>query len=288
MRIGAKGHATDCAASGFLSNLRRLVLSLLLVVLLPACASTTQEAEEEDWEDSGFGESYAEEVDDAAANDPFEIPNRFIFAFNEALDVVILRPAAVTYRFLVPQGLRDAIRNFLRNLSAPVILANDLFQGNLERADTTFSRFVVNTSVGMLGFLDVAEPMGLAYHEEDFGQTLGHHGIGEGFYIVLPLLGPSNLRDASGRVVDYFIDPFTYILTQEQGIARFAVSGLDKRERNIETLDEIQKDSVDFYARVRSLYSQHRDNLIRNGDDEFGSPALTSELPVMFPGGLPN
>jgi len=288
MNISRVEYGTEFLGRGLLSGMRRLIMSLMLVLLLPACASTTQDSEEEEWEDSGFGEGYSEEIDDAAENDPLEIPNRFIFAFNEALDVVILRPAAVTYRFLVPQGIRDAIRNFLRNLSTPVILANDLLQGDLERADTTFSRFVVNTSVGMLGLLDVAEPMGLAYHEEDFGQTLGHHGAGEGFYIVLPLLGPSNLRDASGRVVDYFIDPFTYILTQEQSLARFAVTGLDKRERNIETLDEIKKDSVDFYARVRSLYGQYRDNLIRNGDQEFGSPATTSELPIMLPDGLPN
>jgi phospholipid-binding lipoprotein MlaA len=202
-------------------------------------------------------------------NDPLEVPNRIIFAFNQALDFAIFRPAAGIYREVVPRPARDSLRNFLRNLRAPVVLANDLLQGDLDRARTTARRFAINSTAGILGLFDVADGMGYAYHDEDFGQTLGVHGAGEGFYIVLPLFGPSNVRDTTGLVVDHFLDPWTYVADEygkeEWNVARAALTGLDLRSRNIETLDEIERDAIDFYARIRSLYSQHRENLINNG-----------------------
>ena len=213
-------------------------------------------------------------------NDPLETPNRFIFAANETLDVLVIKPAAMTYRFLVPDGVRDSIRNFLRNLRSPVILANDVFQGDEERVNTTFKRFFINSTIGIGGLFDVAEDMGHPFHDEDFGQTLGTYGVGEGFYLVLPLLGPSSARDGTGLVVDYFLDPLTYLLDSEILLARAALTGLDKREQNIETLEEIKKDSVDFYARIRSLYRQDRELEIRNGviDDEFEVPGVSGEI----------
>ena len=257
--------------------------ALLLAGLLGLGAAGAGANQLEQLEDM-VGDPFAEydEVDEP--NDPLEIPNRFIFAFNQALDFAILHPAAVLYREIVPRQARDALRNFLRNLRAPVILANDLLQGELDRAGTTARRFAINSTAGVLGLFDVADDMGYAFHDEDFGQTLGVHGAGEGFYIVLPLLGPSNVRDATGLVADHFMDPWLYVADEygkeEWLLARVALAGLDLRARNIETLDEIERDAIDFYARIRSLYSQHRVNLINNGAvDSILEPNASREQP---------
>ena len=227
--------------------------------------------------DAAFGLMEDEEFDD---NDPLEVPNRFLFALNQTLDVLILRPVAATYRFLLPSGVRDSIRNVLRNLATPVVLVNDLMQGEFERAETTLARFAINTSGGVLGLFDVAADEGYEYHEEDFGQTLGSYGVGEGAYLVLPLFGPSSIRDGFGRVVDMFLDPFFYIGRakdiETELLLRPALSGIDLRSRNIETLDDLERDSIDFYARLRSLWRQNRQNKINNGRDV--GPTVTPGL----------
>ena len=227
--------------------------------------------------DSLFGLEADEDIDD---NDPLEIPNRFIFAFNQTLDVFVVKPAAETYRFLLPELIRNSIRNVLRNLATPVVLINDLLQGEWERAETTLARFAINTSGGVLGLFDVASDEGYEYHKEDFGQTLGSYGVGEGAYLVLPLFGPSSLRDGFGRVVDIFLDPFTYLARAEDLEAEFllrpVVEGIDTRSRNIETLEDLERDSIDFYARLRSLWRQNRQNEIDNGRDV--GPTVTPGL----------
>ena len=240
----------------------------VLCLALAAASPQAFAAELDELEDDPFAD-YEEEIEDT--KDPFEIPNRFIFAFNQTLDVAIFRPLAVLYRDLVPEYMRQRVHLFLRNLGEPVTLANDMLQGEWDRAGTTADRFLLNSIGGVAGFWDVATDLGHPYHDEDFGQTLGSHGVGEGPYIVLPILGPSNLRDATGKVVDHFLDPFTYI-TEEQDkeewrLYRFALDGLDFRTRNLETLDEIERDALDFYARLRSLYRQRRDAEIRNEVD---------------------
>jgi phospholipid-binding lipoprotein MlaA len=203
-------------------------------------------------------------------NDPIEPVNRAIFDFNMFLDGLIIEPLAGLYRVLLPQEARDSVRNFLRNLSTPVTLANDLMQGEMDRAGNTVARFMVNTSIGVGGLFDIAEKQGYPYHSEDFGQTLAVHGVDDGFYLMLPILGPSTLRDTGGRVVDMFLDPMTYVADNNDwdgfGIARATVSGIDARSRNIETLRELRRDSVDFYARIRSLYYQTRREEISNGE----------------------
>lgn len=219
-------------------------------------------------------------------NDPLETVNRFTFAFNDAVDTMIIRPAAVTYRFLVPDPVQDSVQNALRNLNGPVVLANDLLQGEWERAETTAMRFLINSTVGVAGLFDVASDWGYEYHREDFGQTLGTWGVGEGFYLVLPILGPSTLRDAVGMGVDSLIDPWSYVLRYGAGmsddtvfwvmVGRRALEGIDLRARNIETLDSVRRDSVDFYARMRTLYRQNRQSEIRNGElDEIPIPGLS-------------
>ncbi|HEY9539808.1 MAG TPA: VacJ family lipoprotein [Kiloniellaceae bacterium] len=228
----------------------------------------------DEWSDSESGDFGAE----PDYNDPLEVPNRMFFAFNEALDFMVIRPVAVTYRYIVPTGVRNTVRNFLRNLRSPVTLANDLFQGDLERAEITFTRFFINSTIGMLGLFDIAADSGFPYHEEDFGQTLGTYGTGEGFYLVLPILGPSSLRDGSGRIVDIFLDPLTYLAPQEFNLGRAATTGVDARSRSIDELDSLKADSLDFYARIRSLYRQYRENEINNGVLPGESPTF-SEAP---------
>ncbi len=257
--------------------LRALVSTTLLLVALAGCASTAEEgaAPENTLEDTPQTAAVAEEDSedfedfedfaDYDTNDPLETPNRLVFAMNEMVDVVLLQPAAASYRFLLPDGVRDSVRNFTRNLRSPVILANDVFQGDEERVKTTFSRFFINSTLGIGGLFDVADGMGYPFHKEDFGQTLGVYGAGEGFYLVLPILGPSSARDGTGLVVDTLMDPFRYIFSQQIQLTRFAVEGIDLRSRNIEAIEELRRDSVDFYARIRSLYRQHRENEINNG-----------------------
>ena len=256
---------------------RRLIVLLAALILVAGCASQPKPAADT-W--SANDNQNLEEIDDE--NDPIELFNRFAFSFNLALDTFIFKPGAATYRFLLPVEVRDSIRNALRNLSTPGVLANDLLQGELERAETTLVRFLVNSTVGLLGLFDVAADWGYPYHDEDFGQTLAVHGVGEGFYLVLPIFGPSNPRDGIGMLVDTFLDPLTYVAqandAEEYLFARTAISGIDLRSRNIETLDDLKRDSIDFYARIRSLYRQKRANEIRNGEapDDMPMPGLYS------------
>ncbi len=256
---------------------RRLIVLLAALTLVAGCASQPKPAADT-W--SANGNQDIAEADEE--NDPLELLNRFIFSFNLALDTFIFKPAAATYRFLLPVEVRNPVRNALRNLSTPVILANDLLQGELERAETTVVRFFVNSTVGLLGLFDVAADWGYPYHDEDFGQTLAVHGVGEGFYLVLPIFGPSNPRDGIGRLVDTFLDPLTYVAqandAEEYLFARTAIAGIDLRSRNIEALDDLKRDSIDFYARIRSLYRQKRANDINNGElqGDLPTPGLYS------------
>ncbi len=212
-------------------------------------------------------------------NDPLEPMNRYFFEVNYALDEILLKPVAGWYYVALPNPAQDSIRNFLRNLSSPVILANDVFQGETDRAGTTLIRFLVNSTFGIAGLFDVASEMGFQYHDEDFGQTLAVHGVEEGPYLVLPVLGPSNPRDAVGRIVDVFLDPLTYIARANEVenllYVRSGVTAVDSRARNLKTFDEIRAGSLDYYATIRSLYRQQRNDAIRNGDAATDSYELT-------------
>lgn len=205
--------------------------------------------------------------------DPIEPVNRAIFQVNEAADFLVVRPVAETYRQVVPDPLKDMVTNVLRNLRTPVIVLNQLLQGDWQGAEVAATRFFLNSTVGVLGLVDIAgygNPE-LAYESEDFGQTLSVWGVGDGPYLVLPLLGPSNLRDTAGRVVDTASDPLTYTLTDDASLARTLVGAIDARSQLLDPLDEVRRSSLDYYAAVRSLYIQGRDGEIREGattDDE--------------------
>ena len=204
-----------------------------------------------------------------AVNDPIEPVNRLVFAVNDAVDVIGLKPVATTYKFWVPEALRNSLRNFLRNLATPVTLLNDILQGNGKRAGETLARFALNTTIGFGGLGDPATEMGLQYHFEDFGQTLAVHGVGEGPYLVLPLLGPSTLRHTVGRGVDFATDPLTYVLWKKPiyySGGRKGAELLDKRTGLLKTVDDLKETSVDYYATIRSTYRQNRLSEINNGE----------------------
>lgn len=215
------------------------------------------------------------------ANDPLEDLNRYLFAVNEVFDGVFFKPVAQLYNFAVPEFGRNRVRDFLDNLGTPVILANDVFQGEFGRAGTTISRFGINTTIGLGGLFDPAEGWGLPQHSEDFGQTLGVYGFGEGPYLYLPILGPNPPRDLFGRGVDLLLDPLTWIggdTADIISISTMALNAVDIRARNIETLDELERTSIDYYAAVRSLYRQSRASAIRNGAFDYKNYELPETI----------
>jgi phospholipid-binding lipoprotein MlaA len=228
-------------------------------------------------------ESYAEYE---AINDPLEPLNRTVFEFNRALDAMFLRPLADFYRLVLPPPFREGVHNVLTNLRSPVILANDLLQAEWGRAGTTTGRFLVNTTVGVGGIGDPASDFGLAYHNEDFGQTLAVWGVPEGPFLMLPVVGPSNPRDATGLAVDStIIDPLGLLNTigAEQGwlptfsLVRFGMTAIDARAQNVEELDDLEKSSLDYYAAIRSLYRQFRTAEIHQGHPPPGVEGPTLE-----------
>ncbi len=243
--------------------------ALSLTGFLTGCAS---------WPDSDDEQAVAEYK---AANDPMEPLNRYFFELNRGLDTLLLRWVAEIYRDAMPDMGRSMVKNFLDNLRSPVIFGNDLLQGEFTRAGETGGRFLINTTAGILGLFDVAsheKAGGLEFHNEDFGQTLGTWGFKEGPYLVLPLIGPSPVRDTFGLVGDYFMDPVYYYARNVDRplvpVVRYTLRAIDTRSRNIETLDEIERSAIDLYATVRSLYRQRRSDEIRNG-----MPAPTVPMP---------
>ena len=221
----------------------------VVAVLAAGCASST-------------------EPEGLAQNDPYEATNRKIFDMNMKVDKAVAKPVAKAYNSAVPQFARDGLHNFLTNLNKPVTLANDMLQANGPRVGETLGRIIVNTTVGVGGLFDVATMIGIPDHDEDFGQTLGVWGSGEGPYIVLPFMGPDPPRDLAGDVVDIFLDPTTYITFHGSDTWYAVRSGaviLDLRARNVDNLEQIERTSIDFYATTRSLYRQYRNSEIRNG-----------------------
>ncbi|MEQ8664152.1 MAG: VacJ family lipoprotein [Rhodospirillales bacterium] len=215
-----------------------------------------------------LNEQFAQAEEDV--NDPLEGLNRAIFGFNNFVYDFVLGPVSDVYT-LLPIEIRNIVSNMLSNLRAPVVFVNDLLQGEVERGMTTLLRFGMNSTLGLGGMVDIAESAGYEAHDEDFGQTLAVWGAGEGFYLVLPILGPSNPRDAIGQyLVDPLYDPFTlYLDNTEQDdwiYARIGVTALDKFTEIRPELDQIRRTSVDYYAAIRSLYRQRRAAEISNGD----------------------
>ena len=177
----------------------------------------------------------------------------------------------------MPATVKRGVGNGFENLNAPVVLANDLLQLELGDAATTTGRFVVNSTVGVLGLFDVAEAFGLPHHPADFGQTLYTYEVGPGPYLVLPLLGPSTTRDGLGKAVDIFLDPLTYVLDTGSNLARGATKAVVRREQLLAPLEDLRATSIDYYAALRSAYYQDRRVVLRKG-----SLAPAPDLDAMF------
>jgi phospholipid-binding lipoprotein MlaA len=254
IRCGRAGPGTGGATA-----MRQLAWTLLVVGALQLCCGPPASAQDE-------------------GEDPIEPVNRAVFQFNNTLDGLILEPAARMYRFAFPALVREGIGNLLDNLRTPVVLANDLMQGEFKRAEMTFGRFMLNSVLGLGGFIDVGGWAGMPErHTEDCGQTLAVYGVPSGPYLMLPLLGPSNPRDAAGLVVDALLDPFSILFSDAVPLeARLGQRGammLRFREENIETIEELKRTSIDYYAATRTLVRQLRANEIRNG-----APAPLDEI----------
>jgi len=205
--------------------------------------------------------------------DCFESLNRATFSLNQGLDKVIFKPVAKGYRAL-PSTVRTGTSNALTNLSSLITIPNNILQGEFKTAGVNTGRFAINTTVGILGIFNVAKKMGFSeYEKEDYGQTLGVWGVGAGCYLVLPVLGPSTVRDATGSFVNILGgDPYYNVsthgnneyLSKSQYMTTKVLTGVDFRAKNLETIDNLEKNSLDFYASVKSLYLQDRQRKIAN------------------------
>jgi len=207
--------------------------------------------------------------------DCFERLNRATFALNNSLDKAIFKPVAKSYRNL-PTSIRKGTSNALNNISSLITIPNNILQGEFKTAGINTGRFVVNTTLGILGIYNVAENMGFSeYEKEDYGQTLGRWGVGAGCYVVLPVLGPSTIRDTAASFInvlggDPYYNASTHgnneFLSDKVYMTTKVLSGIDFRAKNLESIDNLEKNSMDFYASVRSLYLQDRQQKIKNSN----------------------
>jgi phospholipid-binding lipoprotein MlaA len=203
---------------------------------------------------------------DEAANDPLEPLNRAVYKFNDALDRAVLKPLAEGYQDYIPSPLRTGVRNFFFNLYEPFTIVNNVLQGKPGDAAGDSMRLIFNTTFGVFGLFDVATGWGLEPHEEDFGQTFGVWGVGEGWYLVLPLLGPSTGRDAPGVVIEYVFDP---IIHYTSGVPRYTATGLlliSERSELLSASEVLDAAAVDEYLQVREAFRQQRWNEIHDGN----------------------
>jgi len=235
----------------------RLLLGLVMVSVA-ACAARPP---------VGDAEAVAEFKE---LNDPYEPANRFFYKVNDTLDTYALRPAAVAYRSVVPGAVRRPIHNALDNISMPVQFANDVLSAQPRRAGDSMMRFLINSTAGLGGLYDVATDWGYPDHTSDFGLTLALWGVGEGPFLFLPVLGPSNPRDATGFGVNMALDPFTWVSfggSRVLGYSRAATNALDTRERFIDPIDAVKRSALDPYATFRSLARQNRADEIAKARD---------------------
>jgi phospholipid-binding lipoprotein MlaA len=217
--------------------------------------------------------------------DPLEPMNRGIYKFNDVADKAVLKPVASGYKAITPTPVRAGINNFFNNLSNLVTIVNQLLQFKFGNAAETTGRVVVNTTVGILGFIDVASRTGFNAYREDFGQTLGYWGMGSGPYLMLPLLGPSNLRDTAGLLTDwFFFEPIGYVENPRTRNILLGVKFIDKRADLLPGSDLLDEAALDPYAFMRDAYSQRRVNQISDGqvseqiDDSFEDVDSATEV----------
>jgi phospholipid-binding lipoprotein MlaA len=248
-----------------LNMFRKLAIIIVTSILLSVSANAGSDGE------LALKKNTSKDIKET--KDCFEKLNRATFAFNQGLDKAVIKPIAEGYRKL-PDPIQSGTSNAVKNLSNLITIPNNVLQGDVKTAIINTGRFVVNTTVGLLGTIDVANKMGFPkYEKEDYGQTLGAWGFGPGCYIVLPVLGPSTIRDTGGSFANVFGgDPFynasihgnNEFLSEGLFLTTKALNGIDFRANNIESFDNLEKNSLDFYASVKSLYLQDRENKIKN------------------------
>ena len=221
-----------------------LLLILTAIIFTTGCASTTP---------------------DGDVNDPIESVNRSIYNFNEGFDRMILKPAAKGYQKL-PSPVQTGTHNFFNNLNDVVVIVNDGLQLKGEQMSSDVLRFSVNTVFGVFGLIDMATPMGMPKHQESFADTLGYWGVGSGPYIVLPIFGPSSVRDAPSLVVDYFTNPISLVSPASATVALSSVNAVDTRSELLKTTDLRDQLALDPYIFTRESYYQWRQNRIYDGD----------------------
>ena len=213
-----------------------------------------------------------------ATDECFEGVSRSVFKFNMAFDNVILEPIAKGYNKL-PSPIKNGTSNFTSNISTLLSIPNNLLQGNFKELGNSFGSFAINSTVGIFGFLNPAEKLGLKPLKEDVGQTLGSYGIGQGCYYVLPILGPTTIRDSIGMIADTFVDPFAYVTIREKellsisgnNIDYYSLKGttaVDFRSDNLTNFESLEKNSIDLYSSMKSVYLQSRENKVGNSDGD--------------------
>ena len=227
-----------------------------------------------------------------AGNDPWEKFNRVMFIVSGLADIAVIRPVSIFYKRVTPRPGREGVHNVIGNLNQPVIFANQVLQLRPKRAASTAGRFVMNSMLGFGGLFDVASGAGMPEHATNFGQTLGRYGVGTGPYVFLPVTGPSSARDATGKLVDIFLDPFTWIHYGGSGYfngSRAVLGGVDARSAADKTLQTLEKSSIDPYATLRSAYQQNA-NFLDNGGKidvnalpDFGPEPTPSAAPAQSP-----
>jgi phospholipid-binding lipoprotein MlaA len=215
-------------------------------------------------------------TDPEAPNDPLEPMNRFFFDINRRLDRHAALPAATFYSSTVPKPIRGSVHNVLSNLSGPVTVVNDVLEAEFENAGIAAGRFLINSTLGVAGIFDVASDWGMGRRDRDFGETLGTYGVAPGPYLVLPLAGPSAVRDVAGSYVDGFFSPLYYVHYDGRayvGLMKSSLGTLDTRSANIVTYRDIERASVDYYATMRAYYLQRRARQVEEKNVQ------TAELP---------
>ena len=269
---GASAEKRNCL--GTYEVVRKILSSVNAAALLLAVFSFSVPSDTWASEKSGnppAAQIMVAQADDEDVNDPLEPVNRAVFRFNEFIQDILLGPIARLYNENLPAVIRAGVSNFLSNLATPVTVANNILQGDTDGAVIAISRFMTNTTVGIAGIADVAAELGVEDRDEDFGQTLGVWGFGEGFYLVLPIFGPSNPRDAVGK---FLVDPYFSVSghwldnTDNETLewTLTAVDGISEYAGVVDELDQVRKTSVDYYAAIRSLYRQKRKTEINNGE----------------------
>ena len=241
---------------------RKIIITSISIILLAFNVNAASD-----------GELVLKKNEPSEVKDCFENLNRATFAFNQALDGVIFKPVASAYRVL-PSPIKSGVSNSLDNLSNLVTIPNNIIQGEFKKAGVNSGRFIINTTIGILGFIDVAQNLGFPdYEKEDYGQSLAKLGVGPGCYVVLPVLGPSTVRDAAGSLANIMGGDAWYNVTVKNDTHYFSdidyyssriTSGVDFRAKNYDAIENLEKNSLDFYASVKSLYLQDRQQKILN------------------------